>query len=79
MNEITKPWVIIHQLDDGIETILAGPQGATMPSFALCAADLIRHTARRFFVSEAEVFKRVTQELRQPTTDITEQHLSEKH
>lgn len=68
---IKKPWIMIHETDSGIETILAGPTGSTHREFVLAIADAIKHVSRAFKISEDQIMQSVQTELDAQTTPIT--------
>ena len=71
MTPIEKPWIIVHEMPDRkMQTLLAGPPGASYEQFSLAIADIIRHVARAFNVDEADVLHWAEREIHSPTTDI---------
>ena len=70
--QIERPWVIVHCPDgtDKMETILAGPPDADHKSFGLVIADIIRHVARAYGVTEEAVIEWINKEMKNPTTKI---------
>ena len=68
---IVDPWIIVHQPEDKLETILAGPPDTNYERFGIVIADVIRHVANRFNVEEADVMNWVNREIDDPTTELT--------
>ena len=69
---VTHPWIIMEQPGGtgDVVTTLEGAPGSSTPEFALLAADLIRHIARRYYVKPETVLALIQTELKAPTTKI---------
>ena len=72
-DEVKYPWIVVHQPDGPggkIVTYLSGYPGAGYREFSLVVADVIRHVAQAYGVSEADVMDVVQREIDDPTTSI---------
>jgi hypothetical protein len=70
------PRPVIATFDDGTCAIYPAALELTHAECGLLIADMVRHTAKAFGVTEDAVWAWVMQERRHPTTRITGQRIS---
>lgn len=70
--EVVSSPLLLVTLNEESNTIVRihPPQSYTHKHYGLLVADIVRHTARAFAVSEADVWEWVDKERKRPTTPI---------
>jgi hypothetical protein len=67
---LSKPLLVLFEQDGNLVCHLWPREKDTYQGYGLMIADLVRHAANAFHVSEDDVFEWVEKEMRYPTTRI---------
>ena len=69
---IEKPWVIVFQDDEGNMQTRLYPEEKSYMQYGILVADIVRHVAKAFKVSEDSVWEWVEKERYRPTSPVIE-------
>jgi hypothetical protein len=70
--QIEKPWLLVFDNDEGKVQTHLYPEARTFKQYGILIADIVRHVAKAFKVSEDDVWEWVEKERYRPTSPVTE-------